>query len=189
MTQRIRLATVIPLLLMTSLLTACGFQLRGQMALNSDLTRIAVSGSDIQYVRDLSKALNNNGITVTDTAAYRLRLLRVERKTGKQTQPTAGRYERQLTLTVTYQLETNDGLALFSPVPLSNSRYISYDQNQVNAAESEENIAYKELTQEMIYTTVRRVAGISQVKLETEVARARKVQQMELEQQNADSSQ
>ena len=188
MTQRIRLATIIPLLLMTSLLTACGFQLRGKMDLNSDLSRIAVAGSDIQYVRDLSKALNNNGIAVIDTAAYRLKLLQVERQTSNQTQPTAGRHERQLTLTVTYQLETNDGLPLFGPMPLSNSRYISYDQNQTNAAESEENIAFKELTQELIYTTVRRVAGMSQVKLEAEVARARKVQQMEME-QNADGSQ
>lgn len=184
MTQRIRLATIIPLLLMTSLLTACGFQLRGKMELNSDLTRIAVTGTDIPYVRELSKAFNQNGIQVSDAAEYRLRILRVDRKTGKQTQPTAGRYERQLTFTAVYQLEMSDGLALFNPVELSNSRYISYDQNQTNAAQSEENIAYKELSQELIYTTVRRVAGISQAKLEAEVTRARKVQAMEKEQKS-----
>lgn len=188
MTQRIRLATIIPLLLMVSLLTACGFQLRGKLDLKSDLSRIAITGDDAQYVRDLTKAFNNNGINVTDTAAYRLRILKVERQTGNQTQPTAGRYEQELTLTATYQLETSDGLILFNPTPLGNSRYISYDQNQSNAAQSEEHIAYKELAQELIYTTVRRVAGISQERLEAEVARARKVRQMEFE-QNANDSQ
>ena len=187
MTQSIRPATIIPLLLMVSLLTACGFQLRGKMDLKSDLVRIALTGSNTQYVRDLSNVLNDNGITVTDTAAYRLHILKLERKTSNQTQPTAGRYERQLTLTVVYQLETSDGLALFAPIPLNNSRYISYDQNQTNAAQSEEDIAYKELAQELIYTTVRRIAGLSQVKLEGEISRARKVQQMELK-QNTDGS-
>ncbi|OED50697.1 hypothetical protein ACH42_00790 [Endozoicomonas sp. (ex Bugula neritina AB1)] len=188
MTQRIRLATIIPLLLVVSFLTACGFQLRGKLELNSDLTRITVTGTDIPYVRELSEALNNNGITVTDTAEYRLRILSVDREIDEQTQPTAGRYERQLTFATVYQLELSDGLSLFDPVELSNSRYISYDQDQVNAAESEEKITYKELSQELIYTTIRRIAGISQIKLETEVARARKVQQMELE-QNSESPQ
>ena len=185
MTHPIRLVAPVPLLLLVSLLTACGFQLRGQMNLNSDLTRLAVSGGDSLYIRQLTKALNNNGIEVTDAAPYRLRILSVEKKGNKQIQASAGRYERQLVLTAAYQLETQDGLALFGPVELSNSRYISYDQNQTNAAQAEENLAYKELTQELVYTTVRRVAGISGSKLEEEVARARKARQVELNSEEA----
>ena len=188
MTQRIHLATILPLLWIISLLTACGFQLRGTMDLNSDLTRIAIAGHDAQYVRQLTKALNNNGITVAETAEYRLRIVKLEKKTGQQTQSSAGRYERELTLTATYQLETNDQLTLFSPIKLSNFRFISYNQNQTNSAQSEENIAYKELTQELIYTTVRRIAGISGTQLETERLRARKIQQLEQE-QNAEALQ
>ncbi len=186
MTHRFRLATIMSMLLMTSLLTACGFHLRGQMELKSDLTRLAITGSDTGFIHDLSKALSHSGITVVDTAAYRLRVIGLARDTGNETQPTAGRNERQLVLTMTYQLETSDGLALFNPVPLSYSRYISYDQNQVNAAQSEENLVYKELSQELVHTTVRRVAAITQERLDTEVARARKVQQMELEAQQAE---
>ena len=181
MTQRIRLAVILPLLLVISLLSACGFQLRGKMDIASEVSQLAVAGNDRIFVRDLTRALSNNGIQVTDLAAYRLRVLSVNQETGNQSSSSSGNYERLITLKVTYQLETHDGLLLFAPVELTNERYINQNPNQSNAAQSEIDINFKELRQDMIYNTVRRTASIPGAKLEAETHRVREVRRIELE--------
>ena len=181
MTQPTRLATILPLMLITSLLTACGFHLRGNLDIASEVSRIAVSGSDRVYIRDLTRALSQNGIQVSELAPYRLRVLDIQQETSEQNRSATGTFERQLTLRVIYQLETNDGLPLFSPVEMTREHYINQHQNESNAAQSEINQVFNELRQEMIYNTVRRTAGISGTHLEAEAERARKAHQLELE--------
>ena len=181
MTQSIRLAAILPLLLIISLLTACGFHLRGNLDIASEVSRIAVSGNDRTYIRDLTRALDQNGIQVTELAPYRLRVLDIRQETFEQNRSATGNYENKLTLRVIYQLETADGLPLFTPVTLNAERYITQNQNQNNAAQSETDLAFRELRQEVIYNTVRRTAGISGAALEAEVKRAREAQRLEQE--------
>ena len=181
MTLSTRLATLLPLLLITSLLTACGFHLRGNLNVASEVSQIAVSGNDRAYVRDLTRSLDKNGIQVSELAPYRLRVLDIRQESSGQNRSATGTYERQLTLRIIYQLETDDGLPLFLPVEMNNERYITLNQNQSNAAQSEMNLTFKEMRQDMIYNTVRRTAGISGEKLEAEVERVRAARQLELE--------
>ncbi len=181
MTQSIRLAAILPLLLIISLLTACGFHLRGNLDIASEVSQIAVSGNDRTYIHDLTRSLNKNGIQVTELAPYRLRVLDLRQETFAQNRSATGSYESRLTLRVLYQLETADGLRLFSPVEMNAERYITQNQNQSNAAQSEIDLTFKELRQEMIYNTVRRTAGISGAMLEAEVERALAAQSLELE--------
>lgn len=179
MTPSIRLAAILPLLLITSLLTACGFHLRGSLDIASEVSRIAVSGNDRSYIRDLTHSLNKNGIQVTEQAPYRLRILEIEQQSSAQNRSATGVYEQRLTLRITYLLETDDGLPLFSPVEMSSERYLSLNQNQSNAARSETDLTFREMRQDMIYNTVRRTAGISGAKLKAEAERARKAHQLE----------
>lgn len=181
MIRRLHKNSLLPLLLITSLLSACGFQLRGQADIASDLAQLSVTGSDLSFTRDLRRALSNTGIEIRDDAPYRLRLVSLDQDSGQRSRSSAGSYERLLTLTATYQLETNDGLLLFDPMTLGNERYVTQDQNQTNAAQNEERIIFHELRQDLIMTTVRRVAGISGESLRQETERARKVRQMEIE--------
>ncbi len=184
MKYRLRLGTFLPFLMTISLLSACGFHLRGQMDINSEIATLAVSGTDQAYVRQLSKALTNTGIQVTDSAPYRLRVMKVQKETGERTHATAGHYERLLKLSVIYRLETQDKLPLFKPVELSSERYVSQNQNLTNAAQSEEDLTFQELSQDLLFRTVSRVAGISGEKLKEEEARARKAMTMEQGQQS-----
>ena len=181
MTPSIRLAAILPLLLIISLLTACGFQLRGNLDIASEVSRIAVSGTDRGYIRDLIRSLNKNGIQVTELAPYHLRILDIQQETSEQNYSATGVFERQLTLNVTYQLETDDGLPLYTPVEMSNERNITLNQNQSNAAQTEIDLTFKEMRRDMIYNTVRRIAGISGAKLEAEVDRVRSAYQLELQ--------
>ncbi|MGI9282539.1 MAG: hypothetical protein ACR2PX_23330 [Endozoicomonas sp.] len=181
MTRRFHTGAILPLLLITSLLTACGFQLRGKVDIASEIAQLSVSGSDLPFIRDLKKALTFNGIEMTDDAHYHLQLVSLKRTTSNETQASAGQYERLLTLKATYQLSTSDGLKLFGPIELSNERYMFQDKNLTNAAQSEENIIFDQLRQDLLLTTVRRVAGISEEALRQEEERALKVREAERE--------
>ena len=55
------------------------------------------------------------------------------------------------------------------------------DKNLTNAAQSEENIIFDQLRQDLLLTTVRRVAGISEEALRQEEERALKVRETERE--------
>ncbi|WP_257280053.1 MULTISPECIES: hypothetical protein [unclassified Endozoicomonas] len=181
MTRRFHTGAILPLLLITSLLTACGFQLRGKVDIASEIAQLSVSGSDLPFVRELKKALTLSGIEITDNAHYHLQLVSLERTTGDEIQASAGQYERLLTLKATYQLSTNDGLKLFDPIVLSNERFMFQDRNLTNAAQSEEAIIFDQLRQELLLTSVRRVAGISGEVLRQEEERARKARETERE--------
>ncbi|AMO55161.1 hypothetical protein GZ77_11700 [Endozoicomonas montiporae] len=174
-------SAILPLLLITSLLTACGFQLRGQMDIASELSELSVSGSDRTFVRDLRRALTLSGISMNDDAPYRLVVTRINQDSEQRSQSAAGSYDRLLTLSVTYQLETDDGLKLFAPMELRNERFFTQNQNQSNASSNEERIIFNELRQDIISSTVRRVAAMSGDALRQETERAREVRKQELE--------
>ncbi|MGB1271439.1 MAG: hypothetical protein ACPG5T_05145, partial [Endozoicomonas sp.] len=184
MTQRIRPAALFLLLTLSSLLTACGYHLRGKMEVPTELAQLAVSGGNHDIVHLLSRSLESTGIRITNIAPYRLRILDARQNNGQQTQASSGYYEKRLSMSILYQLETADGLPLYQPVELNRERNMTWNQNQANAGESEERIIFKELRQELIATTVRRVASISSDALEAEAERAREVQRLEQEQDN-----
>ncbi|MRI33559.1 hypothetical protein EOPP23_11235 [Endozoicomonas sp. OPT23] len=173
MTNRPSFRALFTLIFLTSLLSACGFHLRGKMDIASEIANLSVSGNDIPYMRALKSALTSTGITVTDDAEYRLILKSLEKDSGTQTAASAGRYERTLSIKATYQLQTRDGLQLFAPMVIANERFMTEDKNQVNAAQSEETYLFKQLQREVISSTVRRIAGISGDALTKEEARAR----------------
>ena len=181
--QRDKQQVILPMLLVlfTSLLTACGFQLRGQMDIASELSELSVSGPDRVFVRDLRRALTLSGISMNDHAPYRLVITRINQDSGQRSQSSAGSYERLLTLRVTYRLETDDGLKLFTPMELSNERFFTQNQNQSNASSNEERIIFNELRQDIISSTVRRVAAMSGDALRQEAERAWEVRRKELE--------
>lgn len=179
--SQLKKGAILPLLLMVSLLTACGFQLRGQMDISSELAELSVSGGDRDFARDLRKALAMTGINIHDHAPYRLIVVDVDQNTGQRSQSSAGSYEHLLTLSVTYQMETDDGLKLFLPMTISTERFFTQNQNQSNASSNEKRIIFRELRQELISTTVRRVAAMSGETLRQEAERVREVRRKEIE--------
>lgn len=173
MTIRQNFRALVSLFFLTSLLTACGFHLRGKIDVASEISHLSVSGNNIPYIRALKAALGSAGISISPDADYQLNLISLEKNSGRLTSASAGRYERTLTIKASYQLQTRDGIKLFAPIELSNERYMYMDKNQLNAAQSEENYLFKQLERELISTTVRRVAGISSDALIKEETRAR----------------
>ncbi|PJE80907.1 LPS-assembly lipoprotein LptE [invertebrate metagenome] len=172
--------TGITLFLSICLLTACGFHLRGQVKVDSDISKLMLTGGDESFRRELIQAFNLSGIMVDDGAPYQLNIVRVEEDQGQRMKLSAGRYENLLTIRGVYQLETRDGLPLFAPMKLSVERYVSEVSGQGNSAMSQTSMALDEMRGELISSTVRQVSNISNKQLQEEELIARKSREQQL---------
>ncbi|USE37881.1 hypothetical protein [Endozoicomonas sp. SCSIO W0465] len=182
MTYPFRSVTILALLLLTSLLAACGFHLRGAMSTGGEIRQLSVTGNDPVYQRYLSRAMERSGINISDqTAPWQINIVNVEREVDQQTVASAGYFEQRIAMNVVYQLQTSSGLPLFSPVQLSRERYITQNQDAPNAAESEQSIILAELQQELIATTLRRIHNLSEAELSEEAQRARDALKVQME--------
>ncbi|KEI70504.1 hypothetical protein [Endozoicomonas elysicola] len=178
MTYTFRSVSMLTLLLLTSLLTACGFHLRGEMGTGSDLKQLSVSGNDPVYIRYLSRAMERSGIDISIEAPWLINVIRVERDVDQKTVASAGYFEQRIAMSVVYQLQTSSGLPLFEPVELTRERYLTQNQDTPNASESEQAIILSELRQELITTTLRRIHSLSEAELATEAEKAIATEQM-----------
>ncbi|WP_422459540.1 hypothetical protein [Endozoicomonas sp. ALB115] len=186
MTYPFRSVSTLTLLLLTSLLTACGFHLRGVMSTASEVSQLSITGNDPVYIRSLSRAMERSGIDISETAPWRINIIRVERDTDQQTVASAGYFEQRIAMQVVYQLQTASGLPLFAPVQLTRERYITQNQDAPNAAESEQGIILSELQQELVTTTLRRIHSLSENELSAAAEQARAAAQAQME--NTESS-
>ncbi len=178
MTNTFRSVSMLTLLLLTSLLTACGFHLRGEMGTSSDPKQLSVSGNDPIYIRYLSRAMERSGIDISIKAPWRINVIRVERDVDQMTVASAGYFEQRIAMSVVYQLETSSGLSLFGPVELTRERHLTQNQDTPNASESEQAIILSELRQELIATTLRKIHSLSETELTAEAEKARATEQM-----------
>ncbi|WP_422489191.1 hypothetical protein [Endozoicomonas sp. ALE010] len=181
MTYPFRSVSTLTLLLLTSLLTACGFHLRGAMSTASEVSQLSITGNDPVYIHSLSRAMERSGIDISETAPWRINIIRVERDTDQQTVASAGYFEQRIAMQVVYQLQTASGLPLFAPVQLNRERYITQNQDAPNAAESEQGIILSELQQALVATTLRRIHSLSEAELSAAAEQARAAAQAQME--------
>ena len=163
-----------PLMALVLLLAGCGFQLRGQMDIAPELKTLALTNTDRVFNQDLIMVLETNGITVSDAADYRLRILSLERENKEITLSGGGIVsDYELTGTLTWGLETAGGLALFPAKEIRMSRTYQYSYNNATASRSEEDLIWSELTQDLAINLMRQVSAISSQQLATLTADAR----------------
>ncbi len=187
MTYPLRSTGIMALVLVTSLVAACGFHLRGTITSNSDIRQLAVSGQDTDYIRYFSRALERAGVSVSELAPWRVNILQVERSARQQGVAVGGIFEQRVAISVTYQLQTADDLPLFPAVTVTRERFVTQDENTPNAAESEQTIIFSELREELIAAMLRQVFSHSEAQLVSEAERVEAEQRAE-EQQERDAA-
>lgn len=148
------------MLLMLSMLSACGFALRGSASLPAALQTLQVVSVDANsdLMREVNRALRSSGVTVVDTAAnYRLGLGRetgVERTLSVNSNARAGEYE--LELSVLFQL-SQGGTTVLGPETIALSRvYLSDPENAVAKSEEAE-LIHQEMRRELAQQLIRRL--------------------------------
>lgn len=112
-----RILTSAALIGMTTLLAACGFQLRGLGDAQFALKEIDVSARNAYgpTVRELKETLENSGVKVTSNAPYHLVLVREDnqQRTVSYTGSARGA-EFELTNTINYEIVGSNDLVLMS---------------------------------------------------------------------------
>ncbi|GAA6154451.1 LPS assembly lipoprotein LptE [Pseudoteredinibacter isoporae] len=159
--------------LMTGLLllvSACGWQLRGHVALGQDIGTLHVSSPDAELLRDLKQALRRNDITLSESNAdadYNLSLqaMRFDRRTAAVgSQILAAEYE--LNMQVDYQIAQLKTAESQKPyvdgARASTIRSYAYDPNNTLGKDQEERQLRREMRSEIVQQILRRLALISQ---------------------------
>ncbi|GLS25549.1 hypothetical protein GCM10007877_12630 [Marinibactrum halimedae] len=143
------------------ILNACGWHLRGSIALPSDLRNLSVINNGVSSALDaeFSKALKQNNIervspteasyTITVSDEYDNR-----RTLSVGTSGLATQYE--LTLEITYGITKADGTILVEPEPLRMNRNYDFDQQNIAGKAQEEQLLRETMRRELVQQVMRR---------------------------------
>ncbi len=158
---------LIALCLSVSLLSACGWQLRGSVDLPAALSKLHVSSSntDSQLLGQLKNLLQNNGATLveaTDKSAYRLKI--EEERADKRSISVGGSglaSEYELSLDVRYSVVDSTGKAVIHNAKSQVLRSYRYDRTAVLSANEEERIIRDEMRLDAAQQIIRRLRFIA----------------------------
>lgn len=151
------------LFLFASLLTGCGFHLRGNVDLPANYQRMAIEGVSpySELGVKLKRSLQANGVQVVEAAgaqvilklskvSYQRRLLSVSAVSGKNV-------EYELHYSLNMSVHDRQGNVLVSEQPLQLLRDYVHDQNNVLATDNEEAQLRKDMERDMVGQILRRL--------------------------------
>jgi LPS-assembly lipoprotein len=148
---------------LATLLSACGFQLRGTGDVQFALKELDVSARDaygdtVKQVRDV---LQNNNVHIYSGAPYRLVLSREQETRRSASYTSAARTaEYELTKTLEYEIRGSKDLLLMSD-KLEVQSYYSQDNNNLIGGDQEAAQVREEMNRELIQQLVQRLQQVS----------------------------
>jgi LPS-assembly lipoprotein len=155
-------ATLLPVLLLTLLLGACSFHLRGKNILPVEKLYVRTNNEFSPFIIELKHALEVNGVQLANSPEVaQLTLHIVSEIMDKQILSLSGggrvrEYRLQFLVSLrAYDLKQQDWLA---PSEISLRRDFSYDDTQILSKEQEENLLQKNLRSDAVQQVVRRLA-------------------------------
>ncbi len=148
-------------LLMTVVLSGCGFHLRGKLPLPPELSVVYIKSNDLRLADQLEVGLTGSGATVTksqDKATAVLTIYNVGVNRRIQSVGGLGRVrEYSLRLTATFDIKTKDGKEVLKRQSVSLTRDYSFTETQVVGKSVEEEIIINELRRDIVFEIIRRV--------------------------------
>ena len=156
--------SVVGLVTLMVLLSGCGFTLRGSVALPAELQTLQVESPapNSEIVREVSRMLRNNAVTLTDDAPADVWHLGIgneqlsERVLSVNANARAGEYE--LTMTVPVQLQR--GTQTLGPETLSVARVYLADPENAVAKNEEAELIRAEMRRELAQQILRRLQSL-----------------------------
>ena len=143
-------------------LTGCGFHLRGDIALPSELERVQVTGDDRELVAGLSDALERQG-AVVDSASDSARIDVVAADFQRRVLTTDAR-GRATAYRLRYRVEFNvtaaDGTLLQSAESVTVERAYNYNPNRELQSEQEERFLKSEMSRQAVLRMLQRLARL-----------------------------
>ena len=155
---------ILPLLILTLLLAACGFHLRGQGGFTFPFQTLFIMSpnANAPFIVDLKSAVQLYGVKLVDSSENAQLTLHIVSETmNKQilSLSDAGRV-REYQLNYRVSLRAYD-IKLDEWVPADEivlQRYLSYDNTQVLAKEMEETLLYQDMRKDAVQQILRRLS-------------------------------
>ncbi|WP_299180288.1 LPS assembly lipoprotein LptE [uncultured Neptuniibacter sp.] len=142
-----------------SLLTACGFHLRGVQDVSAEKSRVTLIANNASnnLLQSLRQNMKFNGIIETQDAPYQLHILdhRYKRRTVTlNSDSDVDEYE--LSVEVTYLIADSEGKPLSSDIRLQRERSYTYDKDAATASSEQESQLKRELYESVAQSILRR---------------------------------
>jgi len=143
--------------------SACGWRLRGTLALPSNLNVLHVDAVDAHgdLITDLKRLLMANKITLTDKASEApFSVLIVQERSDRRTVSVSNNAlvaEYELTMEVDYRITEQDKPDSVSMATASVVRSFDFDENDVIGKGEEEGLIQKEMRRDLVQQIVRRL--------------------------------
>ena len=151
--------------IMSVLISACGFQLRGVAKLPFET--MYVEASDTSPIgNDLRRTLKSSNVRLTNSAAEAQAVVQLLGETREKiilSLSGGGRVrEYQLRIRVTFRVHGPNNKELLAPTELVLLRDLSYDDTQILAKESEEALLFRDIQNDAVQQIMRRVSAVNQ---------------------------
>ncbi len=164
--NRMRLGASTLVLLMTLLITGCGFHLRGDIELPAMYERVFIVTKGYSNVgSSLAEALRNVGSEIVSspeasTSVITLLSSGTQRKALNVSGKAIREYELQLN--ISFVVQDNKGVQLAEQQTVSVIRNFQNDPNDVLGKDNEEQIIRQEMMQPAIFQILRRLKALAQ---------------------------
>lgn len=150
-------------IVLLSLVSGCGFHLRGSHGADLGVERIHVSGTNrhAEFVRELTRSLELRDtavLTSEEEAPYSLRVLgenTTRRAVATTSDITVSEYE--LRMTVEFELLDTGGQQLIAPVELVAERIYAFDRQSLAGSSQEEDLLKEEMRRDLVRRMIQRV--------------------------------
>lgn len=159
---------ILALMIMSLLLSACGWHLRGQadIPLSLRILHVEYGAADFTTQKLLKQSLLSNGVTLAADAEYILRITEdsSDRRTLSVTD-SAKASEYELLQTLSFVLLNRQGQALMQPAVLKTYRSLLYDANAAIGKAQEEANLRREMKRDNVNKLLLRLQAIKVDKL------------------------
>lgn len=164
--NRHRASGLVAIVLVLSMLTGCGFQLRGSASLPSEMdrTRLELAEPDSLFGRELRLLLEANGVELVDAAAEGAAVLRItSQRISRRALTVSGNArvrEYELVFELGFNLTGPDGARLLGNETLRLARDFQFDEQEILGATSEEELLREDLRRSMAAALIRRLEAV-----------------------------
>lgn len=153
------------LLLLTLLITSCGFHLRGEVALPSDMQRVFIQTDDPYgwLARGLAEYLKSSGTYIANSAqgaTMTIKILHLDK--SQQLLSVSGTQQTRqynLVLSATFELLNSTGKTVTTPQVVTEIRVLTVAANQILGGSNEADNLYEQMHQPLVYDIISRVAS------------------------------
>ncbi len=154
-------------LLMATIVTGCGWHLRGTGQVADNISSVHISGQDLQseFYQMLARSFKSNDIEVVRSATKaQYSIVTLNYKSERRISTVSGgarASEYQLTESIDILILANDGTQLLPRTTLNTTRYLDFNENEVQAKTEEADLLRKEMRYDLTSQIIRRLNAVS----------------------------